>query len=44
MELVDVVQLDAAALAQVRAEALELEQRAYIYGLTKPAERIPPAQ
>ncbi len=38
LELVDIVQLDAEALAEVRAEALELEKRAYIYGLTPPAE------
>jgi hypothetical protein len=44
LELVDVVQLDPAGLAQIRAEALELEKRAYIYGLTPPAEHIPPDQ
>lgn len=41
MELVEVVQLDAEALAQVRAETLELEKRAYIYGQTLPAEQDP---
>ncbi len=41
LELVDVVQLDPKALAGVRAEALELETRAYMYGQTQPAEYTP---
>ncbi len=39
MELVKVVQLDPKALAEVRAQALELEKRANIYGTTPPAEQ-----
>ena len=35
---VDFVQLSPKALAEVRAEALELEKRAYVYGHTPPAE------
>jgi hypothetical protein len=43
LELVEFGQLDAAALAEVRAEALALEQHAYevspdVYGTTSPAE------
>jgi hypothetical protein len=38
MELVEIVQLSPEELAEARAEALEIEQRAYIYGLTSPAE------
>jgi len=43
LELVEFTQLDAAALAEVRAAALELEQHAYeiskdVYGSTPPAE------
>jgi len=38
LELVEVVQLSPQDLAAVRAEALELEERAYSYGLTPPAE------
>ena len=39
MELVKVVQLDSKALAEVRAQALELEKRANVYGTTPPAEQ-----
>jgi hypothetical protein len=39
MGLVDLVELDADALAEARADALELENRAYIYGRTQPAEQ-----
>jgi hypothetical protein len=38
LELVDVVELSEDALAEVRAEALELEERANVYGSTPPAE------
>lgn len=43
LELVELVQLDPEALAEVRAEALELEKHAYeisqdVYALTSPAE------
>ena len=43
LELVDLVQLGPEALAQIRAEALELEKHAYeisqdVYGRTQPAE------
>jgi hypothetical protein len=46
LELVKVEQLDATALAQVRAKALELEKSAYqrskaVYSHTPPAERAP---
>lgn len=44
LELVDVLQLDAKGLAEVRTGALELEKRAYdiskeVYGQTAPAEQ-----
>ena len=38
MELVEIVQLSPEGLAEARAEALKIEQRAYMYGLTQPAE------
>jgi len=38
LELVDVVQLSPKELAEVRDEALELEERANVYGSTPPAE------
>jgi hypothetical protein len=38
LELVDVVQLSPKELAKVRDEALELEERANVYGSTPPAE------
>jgi hypothetical protein len=46
LELVEVVHLDAKALAQVRAEALKLEKSAYqrskdVYGRTAPAQQAP---
>jgi hypothetical protein len=40
LELVDVVKLSPKELAEVRAEALELEERANVYGSTPPAEHI----
>ena len=43
LELVDVVQLGPQDLAEVRAEALELETRAYVYAKTPPAEQRPGA-
>jgi hypothetical protein len=43
LELAEVVKLDSAALAKARADALELEKRAYIYGRTPPAELLPQA-
>jgi hypothetical protein len=39
LELVEVIHLDPEALAQARAEALKLEQRAYVYGSTPPARQ-----
>ena len=39
LELVDVEELSPDALAEVRAEALELETRANVYGSTPPAEQ-----
>jgi hypothetical protein len=39
MELVDVIQLEGDVLDEVRAEALELEARAYVYGNTPRAEQ-----
>ena len=39
LELVEVIQLSPEALAEERAAALELEQRAYVYGSTPPAQR-----
>jgi hypothetical protein len=38
LKLVDFVQFSPKALAEVHAEALELEKRAYVYGHTPPAE------
>ena len=38
MELVEIVQLSPEELAEARAEALKIEQRAYMYGLTSPAK------
>lgn len=38
LELVEVRQLDEAALAVIRAEALALEERAYMYSQTSPAD------
>lgn len=38
LQLIKLVQLDPEALAKVRAEALDLEKRAYLYGRTPPAE------
>ena len=43
MELVKIVHLSPEALADVRAEALKLEERAYVYGTTPPAEQMPGA-
>jgi hypothetical protein len=39
LELVEVVKLRGKALSEVRAQALELEKRAYVYGSTPPAEQ-----
>jgi hypothetical protein len=44
LELVEVVKLDPETLAKVRAEALELEKRASVYGRTPPAEIMPAAE
>jgi hypothetical protein len=44
LELVKLVRLEPGALARVRAEALQLEERAYVYGRTPPAEHTPPAK
>lgn len=46
LELISVVQLDPAALAEARAKALELEKSGYqrspdVYALTTPAEQLP---
>jgi len=41
LELVELQQLSADALAEARAEALQIEARAYLYGLTPPAEHAP---
>ena len=41
LQLVKVVHLGPEALAKVRAEALELEKRASVYGRTPPAEHMP---
>lgn len=38
LELVEVVKLSGKALAEVRAQAMELEKRAYVYGSTPPAK------
>jgi hypothetical protein len=40
LELVKVIELSPEALADARAEALQLETRAYIYGRTPPAEQM----
>jgi len=42
MELVKVIKLDGKALAKARAAAMQLETRAYVYGLTPPAEQDAP--
>ena len=44
LELVEVVKLDPEALVKVRAQALELEKRASVYGRTPPAEIMPAAE
>jgi hypothetical protein len=38
LELVETAKLDPEALAKARAEALQIERRAYVYGRTPPAE------
>ena len=43
LELIEVVKLGPEDLAKARAEALELEKRAYTYGRTPPAEQMPGA-
>jgi hypothetical protein len=40
LELVKVIELSPEALADARAQALQLETRAYIYGRTPPAEQM----
>ena len=40
MNLVKIEQLSAEAMAEARAAALDLEQRAYEYSLTKPVEEM----
>ena len=42
MELVKIVHLPPEALAEVRAKALKIEERAYVYGRTPPAEPMNP--
>ena len=44
LELTKIGTLDEKGLAEARAEALEIEKRAYIYGRTAPAELRPLAQ
>ncbi len=44
LELTEIGRLDEKGLAEARAEALEIEKRAYIYGRTAPAEPRPLAQ
>jgi hypothetical protein len=39
MELVQITELSPAEMADVRREALRIEERAYLYGLTPPAEQ-----
>ena len=43
LELAEIVKLSPEALAKARADALQLESRAYIYGRTPPAELMPGA-
>lgn len=40
LELTEIIKLSPEALAKARADALELEKRAYVYGRTPPAERM----
>ena len=44
LELAEVVKLTPDALAKARAEALEIEKRAYLYGRTPPAELMKSAE
>ncbi|MFZ0854045.1 MAG: hypothetical protein WAO08_33200 [Hyphomicrobiaceae bacterium] len=44
LELAEIVNLGPEALAKARAEALELEKRAYVYGRTPPAELMRAAE
>lgn len=44
LELVEVVKLDPEPLAKARADALELEKRAFVYGRSPPAELMPAAE
>ena len=44
LELAELVTLSPEALAKARAEALELEKRAYVYGRLPPAELMPGAR
>jgi hypothetical protein len=43
LELTEIVTLSPEALAKIRADALEMEKRAYVYRHTTPAERTPGA-
>jgi hypothetical protein len=43
MELVKIEQLGPETLAEARAKALAIEERAYVYGRTPPAERTDPS-
>ena len=40
LELSEIVKLTPDALAKARAEALDIEKRAYLYGRTPPAELL----
>lgn len=44
LELTEIIKLSPEALAKARANALELEKRAYVYGRTPPAEPMSGAQ
>jgi hypothetical protein len=41
LELIEIIELDPDALAEMRTEALQLEERAYMYSHTSPAEHLP---
>ena len=44
LELVEIIELGPDALAEIRAEALMLEERAYMYSFTQSAEPMPSAE
>jgi len=44
LELTEIIKLSPEALAKARADALELEKRAYVYGRTPPAEPMTAAR